>query len=223
MLKQVLILVISSAILIFSGLWEIKYIENSSRYLLSDIEYSKNALKNNNFELAKQHVKNLENTWESMKKTWKMFVLQEEIDEVDNIIATYKIHKNEFVNYLLNTTYVEFSYGGYFEGCHTIIIEKDEENHCYISSSHFMKSEKKELSLKQFENILKTLYQRAYVLEWKRRYVDYDILDGTQWELKIKCKGVRQLNIYGSNQYPPLFNTVKNLFKKFFVYETFDY
>ena len=92
MLKQVLILVISSAILIFSGLWEIKYIENSSRYLLSDIEYSKNALKNNNFELAKQHVKNLENTWESMKKTWKMFVLQEEIDEVDNIIATYKIH-----------------------------------------------------------------------------------------------------------------------------------
>ena len=134
-----------------------------------------------------------------------------------------KIHKNEFVNYLLNTTYVEFSYGGYFEGCHTIIIEKDEENHCYISSSHFMKSEKKELSLKQFENILKTLYQRAYVLEWKRRYVDYDILDGTQWELKIKCKGVRQLNIYGSNQYPPLFNTVKNLFKKFFVYETFDY
>ena len=73
MLKQVFILVISSAILIFSGLWEIKYIENSSRYLLSDIEYSKNALKNNNFELAKQHVKNLENTWESMKKTWKMF------------------------------------------------------------------------------------------------------------------------------------------------------
>ena len=134
-----------------------------------------------------------------------------------------KIHQNEFVNYLLNTTYVEFSYGGYFEGCHTIIIEKDEENHCYISSSHFMKSEKKELSLKQFENILKTLYQRAYVLEWKRRYVDYDILDGTQWELKIKCKGVRQLNIYGSNQYPPLFNTVKNLFEKFFVYETFDY
>lgn len=92
MLKQVLILIISSAILIFSGIWEIKYIENSSRYMLSDIEYSKNALNNNNFDLAKAHVEKLEKTWESIKKTWNMFVLQEEIDEVDNIIATYKIH-----------------------------------------------------------------------------------------------------------------------------------
>ena len=92
MLKQILILIISSIVLIFSGIWEIKYIENSSRYLLSDIEYSKNALNNNNFELAKAHVDKLEKTWGNIKQTWNMFVLQEEIDEVDNIITTYKVH-----------------------------------------------------------------------------------------------------------------------------------
>lgn len=92
MLKQVLIFVISSAVLILSGIWEIRYIDNSSRYVLSDIEYSKNALRNNNFELAKAHLENLEGTWDNIKKVWNMFVIQEEIDNVDNIIATYKIH-----------------------------------------------------------------------------------------------------------------------------------
>lgn len=92
MLKQIIILILSLSILLFSGLWEIKYIENSSRYLLSDIQYSKNALLNNNFDLAKEHVEKLENTWNDLKKVWNMFVIQEEIDEVDNIIATYKIH-----------------------------------------------------------------------------------------------------------------------------------
>ena len=92
MLKQILILIISSAILIFSGIWEIKYMENSSKYILSDIEYSKNALNNNNFEIAKNHIEKLEETWNNIKKTWNIFALQEEIDEVDNVIATYKIH-----------------------------------------------------------------------------------------------------------------------------------
>lgn len=92
MLKQILILVISSVILIFGGIWEIKYIENSSKYILSDIQYSKNALNNNNFEIAKNHIEKLEETWNNIKKTWNIFVLQEEIDEVDNVIATYKIH-----------------------------------------------------------------------------------------------------------------------------------
>ena len=92
MIKQVLIFVISSAILIFSGIWEIKYIENSSRYILSDIEYSKNALKNNNFELAKSHIENLEKTWNNTKNIWDMFVVQDDIEQVNDIIATYKIH-----------------------------------------------------------------------------------------------------------------------------------
>lgn len=92
MLKQISILTISSIILVFSGIWEIKYIDNSSRYLLSDVQYSKNALNNNNFDLAKDHVEKLEETWNEIKKVWNMFVIQEEIDEIDNIIATYKIH-----------------------------------------------------------------------------------------------------------------------------------
>ena len=92
MLKQLLILIFSSALLVFGGIWEIKYIENSSRYILSDVEYSKNAIINENFELAKQSVKNLEETWDNLKGTWNLFVVQDEIDEVDSLITSYKIH-----------------------------------------------------------------------------------------------------------------------------------
>ena len=92
MLKQVLIFLISLAIIIFSGLWEIKYLENTSRYLLSDIEYSKNALNNNNFELAKAHVEKLEDTWNNMKSVWNMFVVKDDIEEIESRITMYKIH-----------------------------------------------------------------------------------------------------------------------------------
>lgn len=40
--------------------------------------------------------------------------------------------------------------------------------------------------------------------DWKRRY-DSDILDGTQWELKVKSDGVN-INSYGSNAYPEDFD-----------------
>ena len=92
MLKQVTIFLISVVILIFGGVWEIKYIESSSRYILSDIEYSKNALKNNNFNLAKEHIKKLEDTWNNTKKIWSMFAVQDKIQDVDTAIAVYKIY-----------------------------------------------------------------------------------------------------------------------------------
>ncbi|WP_299818067.1 hypothetical protein [uncultured Pontibacter sp.] len=39
--------------------------------------------------------------------------------------------------------------------------------------------------------------------DWKRRY-DSDILDGTQWELKVKAPRIH-INSYGSNAYPENF------------------
>ena len=36
-MKQIAVLVVSLFVLVLSALWEVKYIENSSRYILSDI------------------------------------------------------------------------------------------------------------------------------------------------------------------------------------------
>ena len=40
------------------------------------------------------------------------------------------------------------------------------------------------------------------VWSWEKEYVNSEICDGTEWELKIKRKGRRRRNIYGLNAYP---------------------
>ena len=43
--------------------------------------------------------------------------------------------------------------------------------------------------------------ETAGVWRWKNRYEDNDILDGTQWSLKLKYQG-RSVSCRGSNAYP---------------------
>ncbi len=128
-----------------------------------------------------------------------------------------KISKQGVFDYMTGTTDIEFGIGGFFNGYHEMKIHKDEFGIVELTSSHFGREQQKLLSGAELDKILKTLYQKAYVLEWKKRYVNEGILDGTQWELKIKCEGAKAINIYGSNDYPPYFNTVENLFKKYFI------
>jgi len=40
------------------------------------------------------------------------------------------------------------------------------------------------------------------VWSWEKEYVNSEICDGTEWELKIKRKGRRRRKIYGLNAYP---------------------
>lgn len=86
MAKQILILVISLAILIFGGIWEIKYLERTAYYLMGDTDSVKNAIENDNFDLANNNLKNLENTWKNMQFTWNIFVTHERIDKLEDDI-----------------------------------------------------------------------------------------------------------------------------------------
>lgn len=55
------------------------------------------------------------------------------------------------------------------------------------------------------------------VWSWKKDYNNEDILDGTQWELRIKRVGRRQKIIFGSNAYPKpkgTFNSFINALNK---------
>lgn len=90
--KQIITLVVSILTLIVLGIWEINYIENSSRYLLSDINYIENLVQNEEYELASDNFKNVENTWNELSGVWNIFVLHEEIDRVDEMIVDYKTY-----------------------------------------------------------------------------------------------------------------------------------
>lgn len=127
-----------------------------------------------------------------------------------------RLYKNKFVDFINDTYYVEFSIGGFFGGYNRTIIQRANDK-IIITSTHFMDEETKEISEKDFADILTVLYEKAYILEWKTKYVNEDILDGTQWELKTKVKDVRARNIYGSNDFPPNFKIVEKVFEKYYL------
>ena len=83
-MKQVVISIICVAILVIGGIAEIKYLNKSSSYLASDIEYIKNTINNDNYEMAKSQLLNTKNNWEDQKKLWHIFVNNEEIEDIDS-------------------------------------------------------------------------------------------------------------------------------------------
>ncbi len=94
-MKQVVIMIICIIILVVGGIFEIKYLEKSSIYLSSDMDYIKNAIYNDNYLLAKEQVDKSWNTWQELKNTWNMFIIHEEIDDIDEAMVELK----EYVSY----------------------------------------------------------------------------------------------------------------------------
>ncbi|GAB6174529.1 hypothetical protein JCM15765_40070 [Paradesulfitobacterium aromaticivorans] len=72
----------------------------------------------------------------------------------------------------------------------------------------------KELSFDQWMGFIHNLF-RCYITDWKQRYVDKNILDGTQWELTIEFEKGNKLRKYGSNGYPPHWKKMLAVFKKY--------
>ncbi|MCX8074592.1 MAG: DUF4363 family protein [Clostridia bacterium] len=89
-MKQLVILLVSLSLIVFAGIWEGKYLDMTSQYVLSDINYSKNAIDNNNFDLAKSHIKDTQTTWNEIKEVWIMVVEHNEIDKIEDALVKYE-------------------------------------------------------------------------------------------------------------------------------------
>ena len=94
MTRQVFILIISIGLVIFGGIFESRYLRNSCNFVLADIDYTKNALNNNNFEIAKEHIKELENSWNNVKDAWNIFVQNDLIAQIDDSLVELKAYVN---------------------------------------------------------------------------------------------------------------------------------
>lgn len=70
---------------------------------------------------------------------------------------------------------------------------------------------KSDLSEEQIKSLQKRIAD-LHLEDWKDEYADNDILDGTQWSLKISFDNGKSKEIYGSNEYPNNFEAMKNLF-----------
>ncbi|MBR2785426.1 MAG: DUF4363 family protein [Clostridia bacterium] len=93
-MKQVIISVVCIAILVIGGIAEIKYLNKSASYLSYDIEYIRNAINNDNYDIAKEQLNNTINNWEAQKKIWHIFVNNEEIENIDESIVELEEYLN---------------------------------------------------------------------------------------------------------------------------------
>ena len=94
-MKQFSIMIICIIVLVTGGIFEIKYLEKSSIYLSTDMDYIKSAINSDNFLLAKEQIDKSWQTWEGLKNTWNMFIIHEEIDDIDDAMIELK----EYINY----------------------------------------------------------------------------------------------------------------------------
>ena len=82
--------IVALFLLIFCGIWEINYLENTSRYLKSDVDSIRNFVENENYDMADKAYDNMENTWNSMVKVWNIFVNHERIDYLEESMIVLK-------------------------------------------------------------------------------------------------------------------------------------
>jgi len=91
-MRNFIILTLAIIILLIAGIWQIKYIEETSAFAISDTEYAINLVQNNNFDGANTHIKELEKTWGSMKTMWTMFINHTEIDDIEIALLNFKMY-----------------------------------------------------------------------------------------------------------------------------------
>lgn len=115
------------------------------------------------------------------------------------------------------TTSFNFSLGDFFGGYQSLSIVKTETGAVATYTPPFIVSYtqpvEKQLSTEEWFKFVHGLY-RCYICDWKKRYVDPDILDGTQWELEVTFINRKPLKCYGSNMFPPHWSKLLKVIKK---------
>lgn len=72
-----------------------------------------------------------------------------------------------------------------------------------------------QISADKWNNILSELLDKICIQEWKKDYVNLNILDGTQWEFTVTYEGKKRKSYGGSNAYPPRWEEFDRIFSVF--------
>ena len=108
-----------------------------------------------------------------------------------------------------STETLNFFIGGFFGGYERIIWLNEKLHHQLLMGGDPEDEEARPddvlnittPSTKEWEEFWQTV-DTLKVWSWKKNYINRYVIDGTQWELRIKRKGRRRRIIFGSNAYP---------------------
>ena len=152
----------------------------------------------------------------------QLWCTREYLEEAKKALAEvggeYKLSKaelkvQEFNDNIPFISEIEFSIGGYLSDTTIYRADLSGDDIRITSISSFDDTEDKtEVSEHEKELFFERL-RDLYIGEWRKKYVNNNILDGTQWSLTIKYNnGKPQAKYYGSNAYPYSFEGLCDLF-----------
>lgn len=116
-------------------------------------------------------------------------------------------------------TSVRFSDGGFFGGYPEVLAIKGKDRITLDVRPGFREPEaylQRLMTEQEWNKLIDRLFSKLYLHEWKKNYVDPNVLDGEQWELELKLSGGRVRNYGGSNAFPPYWAELKTMFRPFF-------
>lgn len=108
--------------------------------------------------------------------------------------------------------------GGFFGGHEYVVINRKGDTGAIFASqasrpgtdSRFWMGR---YSTAQWNRLLNKLFNKFRVQDWEHKYNNYNILDGTQWELSFRLPSGEIYDICGSNEYPDGFDTLYRMFR----------
>lgn len=132
----------------------------------------------------------------------------------------YDFSKRGLEEYQEVVTSIRFSDGGYSCGYPELMMKK--ANGCVILdvrpgwAAPNTKGLQRQMTAHEWSAVLHILYEKLFLHEWKKRYMNPYILDGEQWELEISLTGRRKRTYFGSNSFPPFWPQLKDVFRPYF-------
>ena len=138
-------------------------------------------------------------TWEYLERA------KSALAEAGGTYVPTKAEQKELV-FLENMPYIcsiIFSIGGFFSGYETRIFTIDEQVNLRVENLFAAESNESERKLELTKEELFDGLRSLHIGQWRRKYENSSVMDGTQWDLTIVfSNGHRKICISGSNAYP---------------------
>ncbi len=94
-MKDFVLLLVILMCIVGMGMWQISFLNESSIYLKTDLQYIDYYVNLERYEDAAQEMDRVENTWENVKDIWGLFVHHDDIESVEVSIAEIETYIEE--------------------------------------------------------------------------------------------------------------------------------
>lgn len=88
-MRQSIVFFIVLLLVILFGFWELSYLDESSKYFMSDINNTYQTAMRGEYSVAENEGKNIKEMWKNLRKTWALFINDGEIDRIDESITSF--------------------------------------------------------------------------------------------------------------------------------------